>query len=274
MGLLDDAQPVEETPVQVDDGSIDTTKVAPDVTPAVDAPTKPDWLEDKFWSKEKSEANVEALSTSYKDLRQAFNDKNNDKAGESVADYGTDDFFNGEGMKGMKEDPAMSMALEAAKEAGLGIKQAQAFISKFMSGMGEINPPAPSGEDELAKLGKNGAHMVSGIKSWIDGMKSDGQFNDEVHNELLNLGSTAAGIKALDVLRQKSGVMNIPTGEAISGTTHMSANDWYAATYETHAEAGESESAYDVRMHKLGETIFGTGHGTFSGEGLGVGVIR
>jgi len=49
--------------------------------------------------------------------------------------------------------------------------------------------------DELSKLGKNGLHMVSGIKSWVDGMKNQGQLNDEVHAELLKLGSSAAGLK-------------------------------------------------------------------------------
>lgn len=277
MGLLGDAQPeeiIEETPVPVEDGSIDTTKVSPTETPAVDAAQKPDWLEDKFWNADDATTNVEALNKSYTDLRQAFNDKNNDKAGKSVEDYGTEDFFNSEGMEGMKEDPAMSMAFEAAKEAGLGVKQAQAFITKFMGGMSEFAAPVYDGEAELAKLGKNGAHMVSGIKTWVDGMKNDGVLNDEVHDELLKLGSTAAGIKALDVLRQKSGVLNIPNGDALTGTTHMSADDWYAATYKTHGEAGESEQAFDARMHTVGKTIFGTGSGTFSGEGLGIGGIR
>jgi len=269
MGLLDDAQPAEVEEVETTE--IDTSDVSPDESPA-DIAEKPEWLEEKFWNAEEGSTNVEALNKSYTNLRSEFNKKNNDKAGETIEDYGTDDFFNSEGMEGMREDPVMSMALEAAKEAGMGVKQAQGFITNFMSGMGEMNPAAPAfdGEAELAKLGKNGAHMVSGIKSWVDGMKADGQLNEEVHGELMKLGASAAGIKALDVLRQKSGVMNIPNGDALNGTTHMSADDWYSATFETHAEAGETESAFDVRMHNLGKTIFGTGHGTFSGSGLGV----
>ena len=279
MGLLNatpETSPEVDTPSKEvtppNDGSIDTSKVAPDAGPPVDAAIKPEWLEDKFWNVKEGITNIEALNKSYTDLRSEFNKKNSDKAGESLEDYATDDFFKGKGMEGMKEDPAMSMAFEAAKETGLGVKQAHAFITKFMGGMGEIIPsePAFDGEAELAKLGKNGAHIVSGIKSWIDGMKDDGQLNNEVHSELLKLGASAAGIKALDVLRQKSGVMNIPNGDALTGTTHMSADDWYSATYATHAEAGESETAFDVRMHELGKTIFGTGHGTFNGSGLGV----
>lgn len=277
MGLLGDAQTEEipQTPeTSTNNEGLDTTKVPADASPPVDAPVKPEWLEDKFWDSNAGETNVEALNKSYNDIRKAFNDKNNDKAGATVEDYGTDEFYALDGMENMKDDPTMTMALEAAKEAGLGVKQAQAFITKFMGGMSDITPSELNGEDELAKLGKNGAHMVSGIKTWIDGMKSDGQLNDEVHDALINLGATAAGIKALDVLRQKSGEMNIPTGKALSGTTFMSADDWYSATFKTHAEAGESESAFDARMHDVGKIIFGEGSGTFSGIGLGIGGIR
>ena len=276
-GLLEDAivkeAPVEEAPVKeapVKDGSLDTAKVSPDESAPVDAPAKPEWLEDKFWDA-KGGANTEALAKSYADLRKEFNTKNNDKVGETIEDYATEEFMAQKGMADMKDDPAFNMALKMAQESGLGIKAAQTFIGKFMAGMGEFAPQQVDAAEELAKLGKNGPHMVSGIKSWVDGMKNQGQLNDEVHAELLKLGSSAAGIKALDVLRQKSGVINIPTGDALNGTTHMSAEDWYSATFKTHAEAGESKSAYNVRMSKLGETIFGTGHGTFTGSGLGTG---
>lgn len=276
MSLMDEGTPteapVEEAPVE--EGSIDTTKVAPDESPAVDAPLKPEWLDEQFWDTKEAAPKYESLAKSYTDLRAEFNKRNNDKVGETVEEYADEEFMASEGMEGMKEDPAFNMAIKAAQEAGLGVKQAQSFIAKFMEGMGEFAPEAIDTTAELAKLGKNGPHVISGLKTWIDGMKTQGDFTDEVHGELVRLGSTAAGIKALDVLRQKSGEMNIPAGDALTGTTHMSSEDWYSASYETHAEAGESRDAFDVRMHELGKTIFGTGHGTFSGEGLGTGVRR
>ena len=267
-GLLNEGA-VEAPPVEPVEGEVPV--VEDSTPPPVEATVRPEYLDEQFWDADKGEAKVEGLAKSYKDLRTEFNKRNDDKVGESIEDYATDEFFESEGMQGMKDDPAMNMALEAAKDAGMGVKQAQAFINKFMSGMGEIAPPTVNVQDELAKLGKNGAHMVSGLKTWIDGMKSHGEINDEVHGEILKLGATAAGVKALDVLRQKSGVLNIPTGEAVSGTSHLSAQDWYSATYETHAEGGESMNAYNVRMHEMGKTIFGEGEGTFVGKGLGTG---
>lgn len=269
-GLLDDGAvevpEVTEVTEEVAEGT--PTPVEMEAPPVAE---RPDYIDEQFWDAEKGEVNSEGLAKSYKELRNKFNEKNNDKVGESTEDYLTDDFMSQEGIEGMKEDPAFQMALEAAKDAGLGVKQAQAFIGKFMAGIGEFAPATVDVQAELGKLGKNGPHIVSGLKTWIDGMKNHGDINDEVHAEILKLGTTAAGIKALDVLRQKAGVMNIPTGDAVHGTTHMSAQDWYAATFETHAEAGESKSAYDVRMREIGKTIFGEGQGTFNGAGYGTG---
>ncbi len=262
-GILASAEP------EIVDG--EGTKTQPEETTPVDAPIRPDFLDEQFWDAEKGEANVEGLSKSYKDLRTEFNKRNDDKVGDTVDDYGTEEFYALDGMAAMKDDPVMQLALSQAQEAGMGVKQAQAFISKFVAGMEEFKPAPVDVQGELDKLGKNGPHMVSGLKTWVDGMKNVGDINDEVHAEILKLGSTAAGIRALDILRQKSGVMNIPTGTAVTGTTHMSVDDWMTATYETHAEAGESKKSYDVRMHELGKTIFGTGHGTYNGAGLGTG---
>lgn len=274
MGLLGDGvvpEPVEEAPVEGQ-----TTEAAPEevraepatILDTVELPTRPEYLDEQFWDADKGEPNVQGLAKSYKDLRTEFNKRNNDKVGETAEDYATKEFFLQEGMESMKEDPAMMQAFAAAKEAGLGVKQAQTFINNFMGGMEDFKPQQVDVQAELAKLGKNGPHVVSGIKTWIDGMQKQGHLNDEVHSELLKLGSTAAGIKALDVLMHKSGEMNIPAGKALNGTSHMSAQDWYAATYDSHAEAGESKEAFNVRMRSLGETIFGTGHGTFNGTGF------
>jgi hypothetical protein len=263
-GILAAAEVIPE------DGA-ETTETETTETQPVDAAVRPEYLDEQFWNTEKGEANVEGLSKSYKDLRAEFNKRNDDKVGETVEEYGTEEFYAQEGMAGMQEDGVMQMALTAAKDSGMGVKQAQDFISKIMNGMAEFAPVPVDVQAEMESLGKNGPHMVSGLKTWVDGMKSHGDINDEVHSEILKLGATAAGIKALDVLRQKSGVMNIPTGTAVSGTTHMGAEDWYTATYETHAEGNETRASYDVRMKALGTSIFGSGHGTFNGSGLGHG---
>jgi hypothetical protein len=271
-GLLANAQP-EET---VTEEPETTTTTPPDGTPPVDAPQRPEYIPENFWNQEKGEVNLEGMAKSYAEMRKAFNEKNNDKPGETIEEYMTDAYFDDDGkfksetMEIMKDDPGLNAAFQAAKDAGLGVKQTHEFINKFIDGMKDFMPQPVDIQTELSKLGNNAEKLVTGLKTWIDGMQTNGDIDAEVHSAMLELGKTAAGIKALDVLRQKTGEMTLPIGEALSGTTHMSLKDWYSATYETHAESGESRAAFRDRMHELGKKLIGKGHGTYDGSGYGV----
>lgn len=274
-GLLANAEEPAKEEAPADENL--TTTTPPDGSEPVDAPQRPEWLPENFWDKEKGEPNVEGMAKSYAELRKAFNERNNDKPGEEASAYAAEEFFDEEGnfksetIKVAKDDPALMKAYEAAKEAGLGVKQANAFIDKFLGGMADFMPEPVDPQAELEKLGENGPAVVSGLKTWVDGMKNSGEINDDVHSAIMELGKTAAGIKALDVLRSKTGEMSLPIGEALSGSSHMSLQEWYSATYETHAEAGESRADFQKRMSDLGRKLIGNGHGTFSGSGFGIG---
>jgi len=272
-GILANAEaPAEESQAE----ETITTTTPPDGSKPVDAPVRPDYIPENFWNAESGEVNTEGLAKSYAELRKAFNEKNNDKAGEKVEDYFSEEFYTEDGMfksekvEISKDDPAIKAAYEAAKNAGMGVKQANEFISQFVAGMETNLPPKVDVQAELAKLGENAEKTVSGLKTWVDGMLNNKDIDAEVHAAMLDLGKTAAGIKALDVLRQKTGEMSLPIGEAMTGTTHMSLNDWYTATYESHGEAGESRQAFQERMHELGKKLIGQGHGTYNGAGFGV----
>ena len=173
MGLLDDGvvetPPEEVTPeVEGQDNAEHINKEVDNGSKAVDAPVRPEWLDEQFWNEKEGEGDYEKLSTSYSELRKAFNDKNNDAAGEKVEDYITDDMFNEagnfavEGYEVPKDDPGLAAAFNAAKEAGLGVKQAQAFIGKFLEQAKEFAPQEVelNVEEEMAKLGSNAARVV------------------------------------------------------------------------------------------------------------------
>lgn len=275
-GLLGGAKPAADKQPAVDPNVNDVSTTPPDGSPPVDAPQRPEWLPENFWDAEKGEPNVQGMAKSYSELRKAFNEKNNDKPGKEVSDYMSEEFYDEEGnfkVEGVelnKEDPVLQKAYEIAKDMGMGVKQANEFISKFAGNMTEFIPEGIDPEAELAKLGENGESIVTGLKTWVDGMKNNGEMDDEVYNAVLELGKTAAGIKALEVLRSKTGELAPPIGESLSGSTHMSLQDWYNATYETHAEAGESKEAFRQRMSDLGRKLIGNGHGTFDGSGFGI----
>jgi len=274
-----ETQSNEDTPEEAVRGEdIDNPKVDPtkDAHP-VDASERPEWCPENFWDKKKLTVNAEALSKSYAELRSAFNKKNNDKIGHEVEDYILDAFFTdagnfkAEGVAVPKDDPLLIAAYKAAKESGLGIKATNEFITKFLGESSEFALPPIDINAEIAKLGKNGIHIVSGIKTWIDGLETKGTIDSEVKDKMIELGSTAAGIKALDVLRRRSGEQGLPTNTAITGSQNMTANDWYAAKFETHAEHGENRNQYNARMREIGKKIFGEGVGTFNGSGFGIG---
>jgi len=272
-GILEDVIP--EIPEVIEDVPVSTT-TPPDGSLPVDAPVRPEYIPENFWNAEKGEVNTEGMAKSYAELRKAFNERNNDRPAEDVEDYMSKDFFDDNGnfksdiMPVHKDDPGLQAAYAAAKEAELGVKQANAFISNFMNGMKDFIPTPVDVEAEIKSLGENAAAKVSGLKTWVDGMKNNGELNDDTYSAILDLGKTASGIKALEVLRGKSGELAPPIGEALSGSMHMSLSDWYSATYETHGESGESRIAYNARMSELGKKLIGTGHGTFDGGGYWV----
>lgn len=287
MGLMDDgvvappveevkdADPAEGTPVVEEHKDMDTTKVSPEDSQPVDAPVRPEWLPENFWKN--GNIDSEGMAKSYAELRKAYNQKNNDKLGDTVDEYMSAEYFTEEGnfkAEGLvvpKDDPMLLAAYEAAKDAGLGVKATNDFIAKFMGKAGEMAPPPVDVDAEIKSLGKNGPHIIQGLKTWIDGMENSGDITADVKAKLVALGSDAAGIKALDFLRSKTGEQGIPTGKAVTGGHLMTASDWYQATYATHAEPGETKSQYDDRMRTIGAKIFGTGTGTFNGSGLGIG---
>lgn len=285
-GLMDDgvvAPPEPEVEVQPEvqaepEVHTENLQAKPEDTPPVDAPERPEWCPENFWKD--GAADAEAMAKSYSELRKAFNEKNNDKIGDSVEDYMAEEYFTeqgnykADGLVVPKDDPMLKAAFEAAKEAGLGIKATNEFVAKFMGKAGELAPPPIDVEAEVKSLGKNGPHIIQGLKTWIDGMESNGDITADVKAKLIALGSDAAGIKALDFLRSKTGEQGIPTGNAVTTGHLMTANDWYKATFETHAEPGESREQYDARMRAVGAKIFGTGHGSFNGSGLGIGGRR
>lgn len=276
-GLLANAK--EETKKNSDekDSSEDlTTTSLPDESAPVDAPERPDYIPENFWDVKKGEVNIKALAKSYSELRKKFNEKNNDKTPENIEDYFDEKYYTEDGMlksdkiEISKDDPALKAAYEIAKNSGMGIKQTNDFINGFIENMADYLPQKISVEDEIKKLGNNGEKLVSGLKVWVDSMLKNGEVSEEVYQEMLALGKTAAGVKALDVLRQKSGELTLPVGEALSGSTHMTLDDWYNATYETHAEPGESRMAFEERMHELGKKLIGKGYGTYNGSGRGI----
>ena len=233
--------------------------------------TKPEWVAENFWDVDKKEVKVETLSKSYNDLRKEFNKQNNDKPGKLPEDYTTKDFMEREEVKKLgNDDPVLKLAVETAKNVGLGVKKGQNFISEFLKNIDSLPSQIVNTEEELKKLGDNGAYIVLSTKQWVETLYKEGEVNKDIYESLNELGQTAAGVKILDVFRKRSGERDIPVENDFKNDNFISQKEWYTMQYDTHKLTGETREQFEDRMHKLGEKLFGNTPGNFSGAGLGI----
>lgn len=244
--LLDSVMTEQEPTGAVDHEIIENTSLP------VDAPQRPDGIPEQFWDTKTGTVRTEALAKSYSSLRNKFNLTNNDKPGKSPDDYMTEGITTK--LAGLKDRPEVKAALQAAKDAGLGVKQAEQFIDTFIENLPK--PKELNVKEELQALGKNGMTTIKAVKTWLDAMVRDDELSQESYDALASLGETANGIKALNLMRQKSMEMQIPTGTSMGSNIEMGKDEWYQATYKTHAMTGETEADYNDRMHNIGKKIF------------------
>lgn len=231
---------------------------------------RPNWVAKNFWDDEKKEIKIETLSKSYNNLRREFNKKNNDKSGRTFEDYVTRDFSEQEEVKKIGiDDPVLRLAVDTARETGLGVKRAQTFISEFLKKIDTLPNQVLSTDEELKKLGDNGEFIVLSTKNWVDSLYKEGEINEEIYNTLNDLGQTAAGVRVLDLFRKRSGERDIPIASDFKNDNFTSKEDWYRMKYDTHKLEGETEQQFEDRMYKLGEKLFGKGP-HFDGAGLGI----
>jgi hypothetical protein len=266
-GNLDN--PIYDDP---DADSGDDSQSAPPAAPPdpEEEPERPQWLPKNFWNEKTGEANYEELAKSYANLRNEFNKRLSDKDSENAADYLKDIDLG----TISEDDPALKLAISSAIKNKIGTKAMKSFLSDFISGLDEITGPKIDSAEEMQKLGRNAENIIGGVKTWLDGMLNKKDLDEESHNALLSLGMTAAGVKALNILKHKDGEIGIPVESAVTAQDHMTVEDWYNATYETHAEKGESMESYDKRMRSIAKKLFGDGEGTFDGSGYGTSLLR
>lgn len=251
-------------------------KTAPEGQAKTDIP-------EQFINKETGEVNVDALAKSYNDLRAEFNRTKNGQLGNTPKDADgyldalkdeNGNFVQPEGTDRFRDipsdDPAIAAAANAAKEAGLTDKQFQTLLSLTMAEWNGLLPEPLDLDAERDKLGKNAVAMVNANKGWIDGLFEQGLMTEDLHARALELGRDAVGVKLMQVLREQSGEMAIPTNGAQAFDQPMTQAEWYNMTLETHGKPGEDFQAFQERKVKLGEQIFGTEPSGTSPQGLGV----
>jgi len=189
---------------------------------------RPAYIAEQFWDKDSGTPKVEALSTSYNELRNQNNklmqEKGNgapEKAEEYLTDYKPP--HRGRPSGDQKEgdvldrygdlDPQDPVFVAMAKFAKNGNMSPANFTDGMQDLMEALHPLLPEpfdGEKEKAILGEGGEHMIKTNRDWLDTLARNGVVNEDEFNLLLGFGSTALGVQLTNKLRLNSGEKPIP----------------------------------------------------------------
>lgn len=236
------------------------------------AAARPEFLPEQFWDAEKGEARLESLAKSWADTRAALKTKGGE-APKTAEEY---QFQAPEGLTIDKDDPGLKFFRQAAHKAGISQEAFNTVAGEFLKeaqASGLLEPVKPiDAKAEMAKLGEAGDAMVRAVTAWGMQMKENGIWTDDDFAEVVILGSTAEGIRALNKLREYYGGEKIPTN---TGTPARSLDvDTYYAKMGEVDKNGElriiSDPQFKAEMDAEAKRIFGTApaHSSIPGAGL------
>lgn len=202
---------------------------------------------------------VDDLAKAYRDLEKAHGALKRSKGiGDDVPDN-ADEYF-AEGLEldtdvdRLKiegpDDPGLKSWGKIAHKYGIGKATAIAIAKEMFK---EMNPLAPAPIDydaEIESLGKQGANMVDGVYTWLEGAEREGKFSDDDVGLITEISKTAAGIRLLSKFRAMTGAAPIPVASAEGRS--MSAEDWHSQ-YRAAVQAGDykKQESLDTLKEKL-----------------------
>lgn len=189
--------------------------------------TRPEWLKnDKFWDAEKGQIRAEELHKSFSELEKKFH------AGDHKAPDKPDGYklnLNDEqksvlfgksdvDAKAMGDDPG----IKALTQWGVKHKVSQDALNDLLGEyVGFVKPELEKVTIDItaekAALGKNADAVIKNQMDFFGHLYRSGHINDKHLAELQILGETAAGIQAIQKIREYYGEQPIPTNLNTSG---------------------------------------------------------
>lgn len=200
-------------------------------TPPQDSPSRPEWLQEKFWDAKEGKANYESLATSYKELERTLKTRKDEQIElvkneyadqikenilkeydserlasrpESVDKYELklpEEFMEqlpeGAEVQFIEDDPMLQFWKDTAFNAGMSQDDFSKGLSLYIQNqMSQF----PDYDAEVKELGDYGKERAEHINNWVKN-----NFSQETHEALQNFAVTAKGVKALEELMVRSG---------------------------------------------------------------------
>jgi len=239
---------------------------------------RPDHIPEKFWDAEKGTVKTDEMAKAYATLETAHGKLKGNPAMKGDVPEKAEDYFGDKGLtipddikidrvKDIPaDDPALLAAAKAAKEAGIPRDVLLAFAPKFLGHLNEFLPEPMDVDAEMESLGKGGEALVTGLKTWLDGLHDSGELSAAELKQAYQFGASADGVRVLNKLRNMTGQqpipMNLPSGDGLPSKEEL-----YAAK---RSDKYRTDPAYREKIEKQFEQVFGTEPAGTSQPGLGM----
>lgn len=238
-------------------------------------------LPDQFWDAENGQIRGDAIFKSWRDTRSSYDQLRSErdtlkqqveqgKPAEGKVPEKPEDYTFEKPEEFSREladdDPLLTGFKQIAHKHGIGQEQFQAVAADYLKMAEEQLGPPIDPKQEREKLGPNADTILQANAQFFDSMVDAGDLSQEEHDEIMAIGETAAGVKALNKIREKMGEQPIPM-EGATTSELPSKQEWYKMVA---SEQYQQDPAYRQHVDKLGEQIFGTAPAGSSEPGLGV----
>ena len=157
---------------------------------------KPEYLDPQFWKD--GTVDTEALQKSQRDFRNKAREKGFNPP-DSAEAY-TFEAPEGFELENTSDDPIIEASKQIAFKHSMSQEHYSDFMQEMIAVISENNPPFDAAA-EKAKLGTNADKLVQAVADWGDHLVKVGLWNEDEHKAVIEMGSTAEGIKALTKLR-------------------------------------------------------------------------
>jgi len=207
---------------------------------------RPEGLPDKFWDEEKG-ADLQGLAKAYSELEKKFHN------GDHKAPKQYNLSVLGENIP--EGDALLEGYKDWAKENGISQAAFDSLATMFAEEFGYQEQQQRELRDAVhEQLGPNSKEIIRSNVLWAESLKTKGVLDDSEHEALNELGATAAGIRAIQKIRERNGEMaKIPVNSSVSDLKTKDELQEMVNNPEY-----KSNPAYRAKVEKEFERSFGT----------------